>query len=482
MLVGESKRAETAVEILNLAPGNIYHICVLSVSAANFQTPSAIIHVRTQSLPLSQAQQNAPVGGPTIRASVPRSTAGLAAPSAPVMSREHSGGQLPTKRSSAGRKQSPAASGPESSHGNIEDLQKNVTNGDRDETLEKLADRLKSLQQENENVEKQTADEEEEHIALLKELEKQRDDLRKRVKEKDEASGDLKKHVYKLESVNRTVQSEKAKRERLLQQKESERKKRKDDIVRWRERTSRMTVDAAQAREEKARIEEDGKKRADEVREKIAKEQAEMKVIDDEIQDKGGRVKKLEEERQGHQGPDSEDGKELDRIDNERARQWEIKLSNLHARYATLVNIHAQVCDSRGPIFEVDTDLCEGSTTISRGPRASEVADNTRTWKHSAFLSARPRFGPVQYSDHPPTSSSQLSDQQCFVPYEFYGYGTFILGRYQLQPPFHELAYLWAQPRFLQHQQWNDHSGSVKSGRRCHFRALVQQSSNEPPG
>ncbi|KAB8229824.1 Fibronectin type III domain protein [Aspergillus alliaceus] len=28
--VGESKRAETAVEILNLAPGNIYHISVIS--------------------------------------------------------------------------------------------------------------------------------------------------------------------------------------------------------------------------------------------------------------------------------------------------------------------------------------------------------------------------------------------------------------------------------------------------------------------
>ncbi|RMZ40117.1 hypothetical protein AFCA_003461 [Aspergillus flavus] len=420
--VGESKRAETAVEILNLAPGNIYHICVLSVSAANFQTPSAIIHVRTQSLPLSQAQQNAPVGGPTIRASVPRSTAGLAAPSAPVMSREHSGGQLPTKRSSAGRKQSPAASGPESSHGNIEDLQKNVTNGDRDETLEKLADRLKSLQQENENVEKQTADEEEEHIALLKELEKQRDDLRKRVKEKDEASGDLKKHVYKLESVNRTVQSEKAKRERLLQQKESERKKRKDDIVRWRERTSRMTADAAQAREEKARIEEDGKKRADEVREKIAKEQAEMKVIDDEIQDKGGRVKKLEEERQGHQGPDSEDGKELDRIDNERARQWEIKLSNLHARYATLVNIHAQAqqqyqeaqerlkwLTTQGPgstapfsLPALDLDLSNTATIRPRRHRSSLTSNVSSPMN---FTAMEPSFsGGINYN--PPSTSS----------------------------------------------------------------------------
>ncbi|PKX93867.1 Fibronectin type III domain protein [Aspergillus novofumigatus IBT 16806] len=327
--VGESKRAETAVEISNLVPGSIYHICVFSVSAANFQTPSAVIHVRTKPLPLSQSQQNAPVGSPTIRASIPRPTAGLVAPSAPLMARELSGGQLQGKRSSAGRKQSPAASGVDLPHGHPEDTQKHAAHSDSSETLERLADRLKTLQHENENVEKQAAEEEEEHIALLKELERQRDQLRKRVKEKDEASGDLKKHVNKLESVNRTVQNEKAKRERLLQQKETERKKRKKEIIRWREEMERMTTEVAQINEEKARMEEEGKRSADEVREKIAKEQAEMKVLDEEIQDKGGRG-------------DSEDGKELDRIDNERARQWEVKLSNLNARYAALVNLHAQ--------------------------------------------------------------------------------------------------------------------------------------------
>ncbi|KAJ5767353.1 uncharacterized protein N7511_004969 [Penicillium nucicola] len=339
--VGESKRAETAVEISNLIPGNIYHICVLSLSAANFQTPSAILHVRTKSLPLSQAQQNGNVGAPIIRASIPRSTVGLPTPSAPIMSREHSAGQLPGKRPSAGRKISPAA-GLDTSHGNLDETQKSRAKSPKDESLEQLADRLKSLQQENENVEKQGTEEEDEHIALLKDLEKQRSELRKRVREKDEASGDLKKHVYKLESVNRTVQGEKSKRLRLLQQKEAERKKRKNDILRWQEKIARMETDATQAKEDKARIEEEAAARAEEVRAKIAKEQTEMKMIDDEIQDKGGRVKKLEEERMGLQEGDSEDGKELDRIDNERARQWEHKLGNLHARYTTLVNLHAQ--------------------------------------------------------------------------------------------------------------------------------------------
>ncbi|KAA8651622.1 hypothetical protein EYZ11_004884 [Aspergillus tanneri] len=420
--VGESKRAETAVEILDLIPGNIYHICVLSVSAANFQTPSSIIHVRTKSLPMSQAQQNVPVSGPSIRASIPRPAAGFTAPSAPIMAREHSGGQLQSKRTSAGRKQSPAASGAESSHSQLEELQKNMVSGDRDETLEKLADRLKNLQHENETVEKQTTDEEAEHTALLKELEKQRDDLRKRVKEKDEASGDLKKHVYRLESVNRTVQSEKAKRERLLQQKESERKKRKDDIVRWQERMARMTADTDNAREEKARLEKEGKARADEVREKIAQQQAEMKVVDDEIQDKGGRVKKLEEERKDHQGPDSEDGRELDRIDNERARQWEIKLSNLHARYATLVGLHAQAQQqyqeaqerlkwlttqrpgSTGPFSLPALDLDLSNTATIR-PRHHRSSLNSNVSSPMNFPTLDSSFsGGVNY--HPPSTNS----------------------------------------------------------------------------
>ncbi|KAL2006556.1 hypothetical protein VTN00DRAFT_9224 [Thermoascus crustaceus] len=340
--VGESKRAETAVAISNLIPGNIYHLCVFAVSAANFQTASAVLHVRTKPLPLSQTQQNGTVGGPTIQASIPRSTAASVAPSAPVMAREHSGGQLQGKRSAGGRKLSPASTATDATHAQTDDLQKNQANEDTDETLEQLAERLKALQHENETVDKQINDEEEEHNVSLKELEKQRDELKQRVKEKDEASGDLKKHVNKLESVNRTVQSEKTKRERLLQQKEAERKKRKDDIVRWQEQISQMDKDIARAREEKSRVEEEAAKQTSQIRSKIANEQAEMKTIDDEIQDKGGRIKKLEEERKKLQGGDSEDGKELDRIDTERARQWEIRLSNLHARYATLVNLHTQ--------------------------------------------------------------------------------------------------------------------------------------------
>jgi hypothetical protein len=339
------------------------------------------------------------------------------------MSREHSTGQLPGKRPSAGRKISPAAGTLDAAHGNFEETFKSRAKTAKDETLEQLADRLKALQHENESLEKQGIEEEDEHIGLLKDLEKQRSELRKRVREKDEASGDLKKHVYKLESVNRTVQGEKSKRMRLLQQKEAERKKRKNEILRWQEKIAQMNSDAEQAKDDKTKIEEEGAERADEVRAKIAKEQSEMKTLDDEIQDKGGRVKKLEEERMGLQEGDSEDGKELDRIDNERARQWEHKLGNLNARYATLVNLHAQAQQqyqeaqerlkwltaqrpgSSGPFAlpPLDLDITNSATIRPRRHRSSLVSNVSSPVN---FPGIEPSFpGGVSYNQptHSPT-------------------------------------------------------------------------------
>lgn len=405
------------MEILNLVPGSIYHICVQSISAANFQTPSAVIHVRTKSLPASQPEDIAHSSAPTIRASIPRSTAGLPAPSAPQMTREHSGGPL-QKRSSIGRRQSPAA-------GTVDISQSHPENPpatyEHNEDINLLADRLKNLQHDNENVEKQTIDEDEEHVSLLKDLEKQRDELKKRVREKDEASGDLKKHVNKLESVNRTVQSDKAKRERVLQQKDADRQRRKNDIARWLDQVVQIHTDTAHARQEKARLEEQGKKRADEVREKIAKEQAEMKAIDDEIQDKGGRVKKLEDERKGYTEEDGEDGNELDRIDNERARQWELKLSHLQARYASLVNLHTQAQQQYQEAQDrfkwlnsqragaapfslppMDLDLPSGATI--RPPRRHRSSLNSNVSSPMNFPSLEPFPSNLNYN--PPTTSS----------------------------------------------------------------------------
>ncbi|KAL1953338.1 hypothetical protein VTO42DRAFT_2992 [Malbranchea cinnamomea] len=331
---GESKRTETAATILNLNPGHIYHICVTAVSAANFQTSSPVLHIRTTPASFPQNQDGNVSGSPIIQAYVPKPSP-LVSPSAPVMSRELSGGQLAGKRASGGRKQeSPAQTGG--------DISRRGSLDDAEESLEQLAARLKSLQEENENLDKQIYQEEKEHESLMKELEEQRNELRQRVKEKDEASGDLRKHVSKLESVNRTAQNERNKRERLLQQKEAERQKRKEDIIRWEAKLVEIKEEQSKVRKEKARIEEDAAKRMDECRAKIANEQAEMKALDEDIKVKGSRIKQMEDERRRLEGGDNEEERELDRLEKERERLWEVKLANLRAQYASLISVHAQ--------------------------------------------------------------------------------------------------------------------------------------------
>ncbi|OJD18242.1 hypothetical protein AJ78_01742 [Emergomyces pasteurianus Ep9510] len=343
---GETKRSETGVTISNLSPGHIYHICVSAVSAANFHTSSSLLHVRTKALSVSDTREDEVEGGPpVVRAYISKPPAPSVSPSAQVMCREHSGGQVQGKRFSGNRKSFPPSttvSDNATTHTSAEGSQRAGSVDESDETLARLAERLKGLQEENETMEKQICMEEKEHELMLRELEEQRNELKQRVKEKDEASGDLRRHVNKLESINRTVQSEKSKRERLLQQKETERQKRKEDIIRWDEQLVAMHGKISRAKEEKAQIELEVSKKVNEYRSKITFEQAEMKTLDEDIKVKGSRIKDMEEERRRLEGDDTDDGRELDRLEKEKDHAWEVRLGSLRSKYASLINAHSQ--------------------------------------------------------------------------------------------------------------------------------------------
>lgn len=341
-LVGESKRSETAVSIMNLLPGHIYHLCVIAVSAANFQTSSAILHVRT-SLDPPQGDIGHPCGGPYIQAYAPRLSS-LASPLAPVIPREQSTGQIQGKRTTSGKKTSVACASLHDNTSQGADEGKGTFTDESEGTVAQLAERLKGLQQENDTLDRQICQEEKEYETLLRELEDQRNELRQRVKEKDEASGDLRKHVNKLESVNRSAQSERSKREKLLQQKEAEKRKRSEDMIRWDEGIAEMRKTSDLLQNEKAQLEEESAKRVEEHRSKISHEQSEMKRLEDDIKGKGSRIKVLEEERRRLEGGDNEETKELDRLERERDRRWEVKMANLRAQYTSLINVHTQVC------------------------------------------------------------------------------------------------------------------------------------------
>ncbi|EGC44266.1 fibronectin type III domain-containing protein [Histoplasma capsulatum var. duboisii H88] len=343
--VGETNRSGTGVIISNLSAGHIYHICVSAVSAANFHTSSSLLHVRTKTLSISDTQEDDVDGGPPlVRAYISGPPTPSVSPSTPLMCREHSGGQAQGKRVSGNRKSFPPSStGPENiTHTGAEGSQRASSIDESNESLSRLAERLKDLQQENVTLESQVCMEEKEHEQMLRELEEQRNELRQRVKEKDEASGDLRRHVNKLESINRTVQSEKSKRERLLQQKGAERQRRKEDITRWNEQLVTIHGKISRTKEEKKQIEAEASKRVNEYRNKIMREQAEMKTLDEDIRVKGSRIKDMEEERLRLEVDDVDDGKELDRLEKEKDHAWEIKLGALRTQYASLINAHSQ--------------------------------------------------------------------------------------------------------------------------------------------
>ncbi|EGD91178.1 hypothetical protein H112_00976 [Trichophyton rubrum D6] len=338
--VGETKRSETAVSIFNLQPSHIYHICVIAISSANFQTCSSVLHIRTGPGPFPPEQDLENRGPPLIQAYVPKAAA-IVSPSAPVMSREQSGGAAQAKRSGGGRRSIGSTFVQDSGGPQMLD-DGEAAGGEYEGSLKQLAERLKVLQQENESLDKQLCQEEKEYEQLLRELEDQRNDLKQRVKEKDDATGDLRKHINKLESINRTVQNEKSKREKLLQQKEAERKKRREDIVRWDERESEIKDELDNLQKEKARIDEESTTKLEEYRRKITEEQGEMKQIDEDIKVTGSRIKALEEERRRPEGEDNEEGRELERVEREPEHFWDGKMAGLRSQYASLINVHTQ--------------------------------------------------------------------------------------------------------------------------------------------
>jgi chromosome segregation ATPase len=226
------------------------------------------------------------------------------------------------------------------------------------------------------------------------------------VKEKEEASGDLRKHVNKLESVNRTVQSERSKREKLLQQKEAEWKKRKEDIARWDEQMAQMSEETLRVMEEKARLESEAAKQVTEYRTKIADEQTEMKALDEDIKVKGSRIKKLEEERRRLEDDDNDDGKELDRLEKERERFWEVKMANLRAQYTSLISVHSQVCRYLIEHMLSCVNDVVGSATVPRGARTSKMGHSAAIQHHISLCTAHfNRFRSYAQSQHPPAKS-----------------------------------------------------------------------------
>ena len=345
--MGETKRTEIAIAILDLIPGTVYDIRVLTLSAAGFQTPSQPLYVRTTPCSKNDPENLSESSVPTIRAFPANTVAAAPVPSAPGVAREVSGGQPSGRRPAAGRKHSTAGLGlEENSNTNPDESSRSLSEDEGESSFGQLQERFQKVQQDNEAAEAQIFQEQKDFEIAMKQLESRRDELKQSLKERDEVSSDLKKQVHKLESANRTAQSERSKKEKLLQQKENQRKKRRDETANWELQIATMVDEIHGIEMQQAAIEKRAASSVAELQQNVEVEHREIKGLEEDNKEKMAQIKALEEERKRlNEDEETDESREVDRQEWENDRQWQERLYALNTTYTSLSNAlsHAKI-------------------------------------------------------------------------------------------------------------------------------------------
>tara|TARA_R110002003_G_scaffold279_3_gene18052 strand:+ start:12543 stop:15785 length:3243 start_codon:yes stop_codon:yes gene_type:complete len=339
-LVGDISPQETSVTIENLQPDHHYIIRIVTLNSSNFQAPSVPIRLRT--LPADSDQWYCPnppkepqatnddegfTPTPIIRPN--KSLADVVTPFvAPVMTREHSNSTA-RRRPEMGRRNSPASQ-------TVDQARSALEATDSNDSLRQLTEKLNSLRQELDDMERQIQDEDQDFVTQKAILVDKRDEKKAALKEKEDASRDLRKEVATLERQSASAQTRRAQQEKVLRQKEAERKKLKDDVAKWTREAVELREAAERIAKERVEYEESSEKRIQAIKEKHAEELQTNKVLEDAIREKGIQIKALEEERQkleeGQEGGEAPDG--ADTAEREEDNRWKMTLGLLQQQYA----------------------------------------------------------------------------------------------------------------------------------------------------
>ena len=217
------------------------------------------------------------------------------------------------------------------------------SDSDSDETVARLTKKLDSLRRQKEEIERQLAEEIEEAENSKATLTRERDDLRGTVEEKEKASLEFKKQVNELEKQCKAAQRRKSAKERALQQKKSERQKMKDEMSKWEFESLNMRTDSDSKRRESKQLEDDHAEKMANAQQQIREAHAASKVLEEEIQNWGKKIKILEEDRKRADREQNEEEQEADRREKEEELVHEAKVQELQATYAALWRITSQV-------------------------------------------------------------------------------------------------------------------------------------------
>ncbi|KAK3076704.1 hypothetical protein LTS18_012286, partial [Coniosporium uncinatum] len=342
--VGEVSQQETSVTVSGLKPACYYTVRVVATNAT-FNTASEPIRFQTKPSTSSdwfttpsehdesdddeneEEDHHGPT--PTVRPYKPFLETIQPSSAAPAMAREHSGSISQSKRGAAAvRRVASSATVPD---------QATQDSAENEGTVRQLTERLESLRRENEDTEKQTQEEENEHAANKDALIKERDDLKHTLQEKESVTKDLKKQVDSLQRAHTQASARRTQKERVLQEKQKARKKIQDDMERWDKEVEEMRAEVHRMEEEKVTHREATEEKIKELREKLVEEQNNTRRLEDDIHAKGLQIKSLEEEKQkrdtGEDADASEERSVPDTLDGD--PQFHARLRDLQTRYAT---------------------------------------------------------------------------------------------------------------------------------------------------
>ncbi|KAH8704374.1 hypothetical protein GQ44DRAFT_692609 [Phaeosphaeriaceae sp. PMI808] len=339
--IGDISPQETAITIENLQPDHHYIIRIVTLNSSNFQAPSVPIRLRT--LPAHSDQyfganppKETPAPNddedfnptPVIRPN--KSLADVVTPSvAPVMTREHSNSTSRMRRPDVGRRNSPASQ-------TLDQARSALEASDANDSIRQLTEKLNSLRQELDDMERQILDEDQDFVTQKASLVDKRDEKKAALKEKEDASRDLRKEVATLERQTAAAQTRRAQQEKAFRQKESERKKLKDDVAKWTREADELHEAAKRIEEERMSYEASSEERIQAAKDKHAEELQANKFLEDAIREKGSQIKVLEEERQaleaGQEGGEALDG--IDYAEKEEDNRWRMTLGLLQQQYA----------------------------------------------------------------------------------------------------------------------------------------------------
>ena len=348
--MGEINKGETSVQVTGLKPGHFYNIRVIASTSANFSTLGQLIRLRT--LPsLGTTANGSPIADPAESteqyesheaAAVRPAPAQYESNTVPQMIRESNEGVIPSKRTASGRRNSPASPSAEQSQPHLYSGP-GVDRSPSEESLECLTRRLDWKRQENQDLEKQIQEEEVQSKRTIAEMTAERDRLRQHLKEKEDGNADLRKQSNILEKSHRQAQSRRAQMEHTLNQKIADRQKMKEDLVRWDVESMNLRQDTQDMMNQKADIMRANDANSHEMRKTIAKEQAIIRVLEEDIHAKGVEIKNLEKDReQFSDGGDEE--QQLAKQDRDEEEGWEIHAQAMQGELGRLWQTLQQVC------------------------------------------------------------------------------------------------------------------------------------------